>query len=137
LLKKTISAILMIWLRHHRNLIAVSTPMYVRYVNHMYHRTGTLWEGKYKSSLIDSDRYLLTCMRYIVLNPVRARMVEHPGEYKWSGYQANAQLAEDRLIHNHPIYIELDTGVDERQTACDELFRNHIDNDTVHEIRAA
>jgi len=110
---------------------------YVRYFNHMYQRTGTLWEGRYKSSLIDSDRYLLTCMRYIELNPVRARMVEHPGEYQWSSYLANAQLAEDRLIHNHPLYSQLGTGTDERQSAYRELFRNHIDNDTVHEIRAA
>ena len=68
---------------------------YVRYFNNMYQCTGTLWEGLYKSSLIDSDRYLLTCMSYIELNPARARMVEHPGEYKWPSYQANAQLAEN------------------------------------------
>ena len=55
---------------------------YVYYVNKTYKRTGTLWEGRYKSSLIDSDRYLLTCMRYIELNPIRACMVIHPGEYK-------------------------------------------------------
>ena len=110
---------------------------YVRYFNNMYQRTGTLWEGRYKSSLIDSDRYLLTCMRYIELNPVRARMVEHPGEYKWSSYQANARLAEDRLIHNHPVYSQLGAGTDKRQAAYRELFRNHIDNYTVHEIRAA
>jgi putative transposase len=54
---------------------------YVRYINHTYQRTGTLWEGRYKAGLIDSETYLLTCMRYIELNPVRAGMVSHPGEY--------------------------------------------------------
>jgi putative transposase len=57
---------------------------YVPYINHTYRRTGTLWEGRYKASLIDSDAYLLTCMRYIELNPLRASMVSHPGEYRWS-----------------------------------------------------
>ena len=62
---------------------------YVRYINHNYQRTGTLWEGRYKSSLIDSEAYLLVCMRYIELNPVRAGMVQHPGEYRWSSYNGN------------------------------------------------
>ena len=110
---------------------------YVRYFNHRYQRTGTLWEGRYKSSLIDSDRYLLACMRYIELNPVRARMLTHPGEYKWSSYQANAQFADDGLIRNHPVYSQLGISTDERQTAYRELFRNHINNDTLHEIRRA
>ena len=54
---------------------------YVRYVNRSYRRTGTLWEGRYKSTLIDSERYLLSCSRYIELNPVRAKMVAHPRDY--------------------------------------------------------
>ena len=62
---------------------------YVRYVNHGYRRSGTLWEGRYKSTLIDSDRYLLTCSRYIELNPVRARMVGRPGDYIWSSFRSN------------------------------------------------
>ncbi len=57
---------------------------YVRYINHEYKRSGTLWEGRFKASLIDSEAYLLTCMRYIELNPVRANMVKHTGEYRWS-----------------------------------------------------
>jgi len=63
---------------------------YVRYVNHTYKRTGTLWEGRYKSSLVQSENYLLTCSRYIELNPVRANMVETPAEYRWSSYGHNA-----------------------------------------------
>jgi len=108
---------------------------YVYYVNKTYKRTGTLWEGRYKSSLIDSDRYLLTCMRYIELNPIRASMVIHPGEYKWSSYQANAHGRDDALIEPHPLYLELGGNPDIRQTAYRELFRHHMDNDTLHEIR--
>ncbi len=63
---------------------------YVKYINHAYQRTGTLWEGRYKASLVDSERYLLTCMQYIESNPVRASMVEHPGDYRWSSYSYNA-----------------------------------------------
>jgi putative transposase len=108
---------------------------YVYYMNKTYKRTGTLWEGRYKSSLIDSDRYLLTCMRYIELNPIRASMVAHPGEYKWSSYHANAQGREDALIDPHPLYMELGADMDVRQAAYRELFRHHMDNDTLHEIR--
>ena len=110
---------------------------YVFYVNKTYTRTGTLWEGRYKSSLIDSDRYLLTCMRYIELNPVRAHMVDHPGEYKWSSYHANAQGLEDVLIDHHPLYQELGATTEIRQAAYRELFRHHLDNKTLHEIRAS
>ena len=57
---------------------------YVRYFNHSYRRSGTLWEGRYKSSLVQSERYLLECYRYIELNPVRAGMVDDPADYRWS-----------------------------------------------------
>lgn len=110
---------------------------YVRYFNCSYQRTGTLWEGRYRASLIDSDSYLLTCMRYIELNPVRACMVVHPDEYEWSSYQANARGAKDTLVHNHPIYNNLGASRDERQAAYSELFRGYIDENTVDEIRAA
>ena len=74
---------------------------YVQYFNYTYDRTGTLWEGRYKATLIDSDRYLLTCMRYIELNPVRAGMVDHPRDYPWCSYAANA-LGEDNLLITPP-----------------------------------
>jgi putative transposase len=108
---------------------------YVYYINKTYKRTGTLWEGRYKSSLIDSDRYLLTCMRYIELNPIRANMVSHPGEYKWSSYQANARNGIDPLIENHPLYMALGPTDEIRQSVYRELFRHHIDNETLHDIR--
>ena len=110
---------------------------YVKYFNDTYGRTGTLWEGRFKSSLIDSEMYLLTCMCYIELNPVRASMVEHPGEYKWSSYRHNAQLENDALINKHPIYILLGSTDDERQFVYRELFQRYIDNDTIHKIRDA
>jgi putative transposase len=71
---------------------------YVYCINTTYKRTGTLWEGRYRSSLIDSDHYLFVCMRYIELKPVRASMIEHPGDYQWSSYPANAQGVPDPLI---------------------------------------
>ena len=110
---------------------------YVRYINHTYRRTGTLWEGRYKSSLIDSDAYLLTCMRYIELNPVRARMVEHPGEYRWSSYAGNAQGQANPLLSAHPLYEELGSEPEARRHAYRELFRHHMDNDLLHAIREA
>ncbi len=108
---------------------------YVYYINKTYKRTGTLWEGRYKSSLIDSDIYLLTCMRYIELNPVRAGMVNHAGEYKWSSYHANAQGEINMLLSHHPLYLELGITDTEREWAYRELFRHHVDNETLHDIR--
>ncbi|MFW2373131.1 MAG: transposase [Gammaproteobacteria bacterium] len=110
---------------------------YVYYINKTYRRTGTLWEGRYKSSLIDSEAYLLTCMRYIELNPVRATMVDHPGDYKWSSYHHNAMGKTDNLVSNHPLYDNLGLNGSDRLNAYRELFRNHVDNDVLHEIRQA
>ncbi|MGH8029050.1 MAG: transposase [Arenimonas sp.] len=66
---------------------------YVRHINDTLTRSGTLWEGRYKSSLVDSEQYLLACQRYIELNPVRAGMVAEPGEYRWSSFKRNALAA--------------------------------------------
>ena len=64
---------------------------YVQYVNRTYGRSGTLWEGRFRSCLVQSESYVLACYRYIEMNPVRAKMVTHPAEYRWSSYRANAQ----------------------------------------------
>jgi len=69
---------------------------YVRAINRTYQRTGTLWDGSYKAGLVDTGRYLLTCMRYIELNPVRANMVSHPAEYAWSSYNTMARVVQTR-----------------------------------------
>jgi putative transposase len=87
---------------------------YVRYINHSYRRTGTLWEGRYKASLVDSEAYLLTCMRDIELNPVRACMVSHPGEYRWSSYGCNAAGNLEALIQPHPVYQAIDADEERR-----------------------
>ena len=110
---------------------------YVRYINYSYNRTGTLWEGRYKASLVDSEAYLLTCMRYIELNPVRANMVAHPSEYQWSSYAANATGKSDHLIEPHPLYQSLGSTSEARYEDYRELFRNHLDAEHVHLIREA
>ena len=74
---------------------------YVRVINTIHGRTGTLWEGRFKSSLVDSERYLLTCHRYIELNPVRAGMVPSPDQYPWSSFNANAAGRESALVTRH------------------------------------
>jgi len=110
---------------------------YVQYFNTTYQRTGTLWEGRYKSTLIDSENYLFTCSRYIELNPVRANMVSHPGEYRWSSYHANALGTQDSLVQPHQRYLALDKDASIRQAAYRDLFRVHIDEKTLVEIRQA
>lgn len=110
---------------------------YVQYFNYCYKRTGTLWEGRYKATLIDSETYLLVCMRYIELNPVRADMVTHPSDYRWSSYAANAGGAQDPLVTQHEVYRRLGRNADERQSAYRQLFRNHIGQQTLQSIRDA
>ncbi len=80
---------------------------YVRYFNQRQGRTGTLWEGRYKSTLIQAERHLLACMVYMDLNPVRAGMVAAPGDYRWSSYHHFVGRKNDRLITPHPLYWEL------------------------------
>jgi len=110
---------------------------YVQYFNYRYRRTGTLWEGRYKSTLLDSDRYLLTCYRYIELNPVRAGMVRDPGEYTWSSYHVNAYGGQDRLVQPHELYLRLANNREDRQVAYRALFKRHIDHQTLGDIRQA
>ena len=78
---------------------------YVQYINRTYSRSGTLWEGRFKSCITQEDNYVLSCYRYIELNPVRANMVEHPAEYSWSSYRTNAQQEPNRMISPHRAYI--------------------------------
>jgi len=110
---------------------------YVQYFNYTYKRTGTLWEGRYKSTLIDSERYLLTCMRYIEMNPVRADMVAHPSDYPWSSYRANAQGNSNVLIASHALYRSLGRTDEERQSAYRQLFCAQVSKADVDAIRDA
>jgi len=110
---------------------------YVHYFNQTYNQRGALWDGRFKSSLIDSDIYLLTCMCYIELNPVRANLVMHPDDYRWSSYQRNAEVGDDEIVESHPIYRTLGETGDERRFVYRELFQRHLDNDVIHQIRDA
>ena len=110
---------------------------YVQYYNHCYQRTGTLWEGRYKATLIDTEAYLLTCMRYMELNPVRAGMVSHPSEYPWSSYHHNALGRTDDLVTPYLEYQRLGKTDEERQAAYRQLFKHHIPERSVNEIREA
>lgn len=101
---------------------------YVRYFNHEYRRTGTLWEGRYKSCLVQEELYLMQLYRYIELNPVRAEMVSHPGEYRWSSYSANACGKESSLCSPHSEYLALGATPTERQQNYSKLFDHHIDD---------
>lgn len=99
---------------------------FVRHINETYARTGTLWEGRHKASLIDAEDYLLSCYRYIELNPVRAGMVEVPEEYIWSSYRWHAWGREDPLISDHRIYREIAPDSVSRQKAYRALFQEHV-----------
>ncbi|WP_338026909.1 transposase [Coralloluteibacterium stylophorae] len=79
---------------------------YVGCFNARYRRTGTLWEGRFKSALVDSEHYLLRCYRYIELNPVRAHMTASPGGYRWSSYRCNADDHPDPILTPHPEYLK-------------------------------
>jgi putative transposase len=110
---------------------------YVQYYNYTNKRSGTLWEGRYKASLIDSETYALLCYRYIELNPVRADMVQHPSEYPWSSYRANALGQHDALITPHSMYEALGQDEITRQTQYRSLFTGQIDELSLSEMREA
>lgn len=110
---------------------------YVQYFNHAQKRTGTLWEGRYKSTLIDSESYLLTCYRYIELNPVRAKMVSHPRNYPWSSYSCHAEGKFDQIIAYHPLYLDLGHERRERQAAYRAIFKEQLSETVLKAIRDA
>jgi putative transposase len=99
---------------------------YVRLFNKTYQRSGTLFEGRYKSSLIQTERYLLACMVYIDLNPVRAGMVAQPQDYPWSSYGHYAGLRTDPLITPHPHFWNLGNTPFAREVAYAELVRSGL-----------
>jgi putative transposase len=109
---------------------------YVPYVNKVYGKSGTLWEGRHKGCIIDSEHYLFACMRYIELNPVRAGMVTAPSDYLWSSYLANAAGRTDRLIVPHEHYLQLGRTPADRQMRYRELFHAALEPNQLHDIRA-
>ena len=110
---------------------------YVQYVNHNLGRTGTLWEGRFRSCMVNSDPYVLACYRYIELNPVRAAMVAAPGQYRWSSYRVNAEGERDGFIRPHSAYEALCGDERERSAAYRELCQSAPPPRIVEEIRKA
>jgi len=109
---------------------------YVPYINRKYVRTGTLWEGRFKASIVDSAAYLLACYRYIELNPVRAGMVSKPWGYRWSSYRCNALGFDDCLISAHGEYLRLGSSADNRARNYRALFEQAINDTEVSRIRS-
>jgi putative transposase len=110
---------------------------YVQYVNRTYRRSGTLWEGRFRSCLIDSEPYLLACQRYIELNPVRAAIVRHPRQYRWSSYRVNAEGKASDLVKPHEQYRRLGRSAGARREAYQELYHAALGEVAVDQIRQA
>ena len=110
---------------------------YVPYINYTYGTSGSIWDGRYKASLIHDEEYLLTCMRYIELNPVRAEMVRSPGQYRWSSYRCNGQGKRDELVTPHPMYKALSKSQPTRLDAYKALFQTRLDKGMLNDIRSA
>jgi putative transposase len=109
---------------------------FVPSINHRYRRTGTLWEGRFKANAIQEDAYLLTCYRYIELNPVRAAMVDDPADYAWSSYGANALGQDNALLLPHPLYLALGADDSARRDSYRQLFAADIDARKLKQLRA-
>ena len=110
---------------------------YVQYVNRTYRRSGTLWEGRFKASLVQAEDYLLQCYRYVELNPVRAGMVRDPAEYRWSSYRHHALGESNGMIRDHELFLALGEDAAERRQAYRALFRAQLDDEAIADIRKA
>lgn len=110
---------------------------YVRYLNERYGRSGTLWDGRYRSCLIEDETYLLVCHRYIELNPVRAGMVSHPSLYRWSSHKCNAHAETDQIITPHRLFTSLHSDELARRHAYRELFSVAVKHSDVAQLRDA
>jgi putative transposase len=109
----------------------------VRTINTAYRRTGTLWEGRTRAAPNDSEAYFLACCRYVELKAVRARMVRHPRDYRWSSFRADADGRTDSLVSDHPVYQALGRGAEARQSAYRALFCGALESGFVNALRAA
>ncbi|NOX77149.1 MAG: transposase [Gammaproteobacteria bacterium] len=110
---------------------------YVPYINYTYGTSGSIWEGRYKASLISDEQYLLICMRYIELNPVRANMVRSPSYYRWSSYRYNAQGKKGDIVTEHALYTVMGKTRVLRCKNYKSLFKSHIDDELLKSIHAA
>jgi putative transposase len=110
---------------------------YVPHINRSYGTSGSIWEGRYKACLVQEDAYLLSTMRYIELNPVRAKLVQSPAHYRWSSYRCNGQGKADDLVTPHPLYDALGATQAARLSAYKALFKVQLDRGVLDEIRSA
>jgi putative transposase len=110
--------------------------LYVRYFNYGYHGTGTLFEGRYKSSVVQQEEYFLNRLRYIELNPVRAGMVNDPGDYKWSSYRAHAFGLKVKMRSPHALYSDLGMSDIARQTHYRKRMSEAMATEVLGKIRA-
>lgn len=101
--------------------------LHSQYVNRKYRRTGSLWEGRFRSCVVESETYLLQCYRYIESNPVRAGMVSRPDDYSWSSYGSNALGDESPWIEPHAEYLGLGSSALERRNQYKALFDVDVD----------
>ncbi|HEB26690.1 MAG TPA: transposase [Porticoccus sp.] len=108
---------------------------YVQYFNFTYRRSGTLWEGRYKSCAVQQEDYLLACYRYIELNPVRAGMVTDPSDYIWSSYRSNGLGVKSTLCTPHSEYMALGDNLEKRLSSYRELLKGQVDSDLITDIR--
>jgi putative transposase len=142
-----------VWMTNHIHLLATPTQTdsisktfqsagrkYVQYFNFTHRRSGTLWEGRYRATVVDTESYLLKVMRYIEMNPVRAGMVSYPRDYPWSSYTHHAH-GEDGPNQNwlieHDEYLRLDREPIERRAAYRALFKGEVDTAELATIRDA
>jgi putative transposase len=142
-----------VWMTNHIHLLATPTyddsiskmfqsagRKYVQYFNFTHKRSGTLWEGRYRATVVDTEQYLLKLMRYIEMNPVRAGMVEQPRQYKWSSHRRYAYGEDDLNLNwliEHDQYVQLARDPSERRAAYRALFRTELDADELRTIREA
>ena len=110
---------------------------YVQYFNRRHQRTGTLWEGRYRATTVQTDRYCLACMAYIDLNPVRAGIARRPEDYPWSSYAHYRGLRTDKLVSPHPVYWQLGNTPFEREARYGELVEHGLAVDLEHALTDA
>jgi len=111
--------------------------VFAQYLNAKYQRTGSRFEGRYRAAIVHDETYLLTCMRYIELNPVRAGIVANPADYTWSSFRSNAYGETDEVIEAHPNFLGLGCAQRERHIAYRELFRGAVSDQDLRSIRRA
>lgn len=110
---------------------------FVQYINRSHQRSGTLWEGRFKSCITQEDRYVISCYRYIELNPVRAGMVTHPQDFRWSSYAANANGNVNELLTPHRLYLQLAATTEKRLSTYRDLVECALSEHDIEAIRNA